>query len=304
MGIDPVTAAIGGSVASGLMGSSASKKAANAQTEANDRALALQKEMYDQTRSDLGGYRDAGTLALQAFMYEMGLGSAPTIGGSAPQIQTITTPGSTTGGTVSPADRLRAMATGNQDTRDYYMSRGPQTTPASTQYQVGGQTFNSLEEAQAWAKANPTGGTAYGGFTATPGYDFRVQSGNDSINALAGAKGGLNSGATLKALADFNQDIASEEYGNYMGRLTGLTQMGQNSAAMTGTAGQNFASNAGNLMQSSGNALADGYLNSASSINNGMNNALGVWRYQAQQDPLANSLSAAGVSGVRGYGGW
>jgi len=282
MGIDPVTAAIGGSVASGLMGSSASKKAANAQTEANDRALALQKKMYDQTRSDLGGYRDAGTLALQAFMYEMGLGGAPTIGGSAPQIQTITTPGSTTGGTISPADRRLAQATGNRDTRDYYLNRGGTSTPGSTQYRVGGQTFNSLEEAQAWANANPTGGTAYGGFTATPGYEFRVNQGTDAVNALAGARGGLNSGRTMQDLAKFGQGIASEEYGNYMGRLTGLTQMGQNSAAMTGTAGQNYASNAGNLMQSSGNALADGYLNSASSINNGMNNALGVWRYQSQ----------------------
>ncbi|MGA0613424.1 hypothetical protein [Paracoccus sp. KR1-242] len=281
MGIDPVTAAIGGSVASGLMGSSASKKAASAQTDANDKALALQREMYDQTRSDLGGYRDAGGVGLQALMYELGLGPAPRVGGQAPRIETITTPGTSSGG-PSLLDRLRAGATGNQDTRDYYLNRNPDTTtPGRTQYRVGGQTFNTLEEAQAWARSNPTGSSAYRGFEETPGYKFQFDQGTKAVNALAGARGGLNSGRTMEELTEFGHGLASTEHGNYLNRLTGLAGLGQNSAAMTGTAGQNFANSAGNLLSSSGSALADSYINSASSFNNGLNNALGAWRYQS-----------------------
>jgi len=273
-----IGAAIGG-IASGLLGASASNKAADAQERASRDALALQREVYDDTRGNFAPYRDAGTLALQAFMYEMGLGKAPTIGGRAPSIQTITTPGSTSGGTISAADRRLAQATGNQDTRDYYLNRGGTSTPGSTQYRVGGQTFNSLEEAQAWAKANPTGGTAYGGFTATPGYEFRVNQGTDAVNALAGARGGLNSGRTMQDLTKFGQGIASEEYGNYLGRLSGLTNMGTSAAANTANAGANFASGGSNALMAGGQAQADGYINGANSIMGGFNNALGAWQY-------------------------
>ncbi|WP_028716310.1 hypothetical protein [Paracoccus sp. J39] len=234
--------------------------------------------MYQQTREDLGGYRDAGSTALQALMYEMGLGAAPTVGGTAPQIETITTPGSTT--TQSSGLGPTSMGLFNRNGRlGEDMSRMV-TTPGSTQYRVGGQTFNTLEEAHAWARANPTGGSAYGGFTATPGYEFRLQSGNDSINALAGARGGLHSGATLKALADYNQNIASEEYGNYLARLSGLTDMGQASAANTAQASNAFAQMGSGALANKGNALAGGAAGFNNAIQDGINSGINLWGYQ------------------------
>lgn len=44
--------------------------------------------------------------------------------------------------------------------------------------------------------------------------------GNKAIERSAAARGGLNSGATLKALSRYNQDSASNEYTNaYMGAI-------------------------------------------------------------------------------------
>lgn len=175
--------------------------------------------MYDQTRADLGGYRDSGDLARQALMYEMGLGAAPTVGGATTPaaIETVTTPG----GSIWAPNKSFSPFGDNLRER----TLNPNGSTGTTQYRVNGQLFSTLEEAQKYAGANgtTTGGTAYGGFTATSGYQFRLDAGNDSINAMAGARGGLNSGATMKALADYNQGMASEEYGNYMNRLAGLT---------------------------------------------------------------------------------
>ena len=61
-------AAVGGA----LISSSASKSAAKKQANSADAASQIQKDMYDQTRNDLGGYRDAGTTALNQLMGGMG----------------------------------------------------------------------------------------------------------------------------------------------------------------------------------------------------------------------------------------
>ncbi len=53
-------AAVGGSIISGMMGGSAAKKAARKQAAAVDRATQLKREMYQQNRKDMAGYRDLG----------------------------------------------------------------------------------------------------------------------------------------------------------------------------------------------------------------------------------------------------
>jgi hypothetical protein len=52
------------------------------------------------------------------------------------------------------------------------------------------------------------------------GYQFRLDQGNQSLNASLAAKGGLLSGAALKAASGYNQNMASEEYNNAYQRFT------------------------------------------------------------------------------------
>lgn len=61
-------AAVGGA----LISSQASKSAANKQAKSADAASQTQLQMYNQTRDDLSGYRDAGTTALNQLMGGMG----------------------------------------------------------------------------------------------------------------------------------------------------------------------------------------------------------------------------------------
>lgn len=273
----PVAAIAG--IGSALVGASAAKSAAKAQGRAADQQAQVQREMYDQTRQDLSGYRDAGEIARQAYLYEMGLGPAPTIGGAAPQITTATIAGTPNG---QPTQRYQILGhlTGNQDTRDALLRGTGGATPDRTVYRVGGQEFATIEDAQKWANANPTGGTAYGGFTATPGYQFRVDQGNDSINALAGSRGGLFSGKTLQDLSSFNQNIASEEYGSYMGKLAGLTDMGSSAAAGQAGANNAFAAGASNAYGAKGNAAAAGAIGVGNALNSDIQTGIGLWQYQ------------------------
>lgn len=51
-----------------------------------------------------------------------------------------------------------------------------------------------------------------------PGYQFRVDQGQQGIERSAAARGLLRTGGTLKDIADYNQNFASNEYGNEFNR--------------------------------------------------------------------------------------
>lgn len=55
-------------------------------------------------------------------------------------------------------------------------------------------------------------------FRADPGYQFRLSEGNKGIERSAAAAGGQLSGATMKALAKFNQGTADQAYGDAYNR--------------------------------------------------------------------------------------
>lgn len=55
-----------------------------------------------------------------------------------------------------------------------------------------------------------------------PGYQFRLAQGLEGIDRNASAKGLLGSGNRLMELMRYGQDYASQEFGNEIGRLSGL----------------------------------------------------------------------------------
>lgn len=123
-----------------------------------------------------------------------------------------------------------------------------------------------------------------------PGYAFRIAEGQKAIERSTAARGGLQSGAALKAAARFGQEMGSQEYQNAFNRfqankafqaqeygnafnrftterqnqlapLMSLTASGQASAAGQSAAAGNFASGASNALQNFGAGQAGAYGN-------------------------------------------
>ena len=87
---------------------------------------------------------------------------------------------------------------------------------------------------------------AFAAFRNTPGYQFGLNEGAKTVQASAAARGGLNSGATLKALTKFGNDYADQQgYTPYMNRLAALSGMAQTSTNTTGQLGANYANQVG-----------------------------------------------------------
>jgi hypothetical protein len=268
-------AALGGAI----IGNRGAKKAAQAQERVAREDMNLQRETRDLIRSDLAPFRTGGYTAQQALDFELGLGARPVIGGTPAAIETITVPASGRGAT-SPMNALMGGMLGIPQ------SRMPQSA-GSTQYRVNGQTFRTLQEAQAFANANPTGGQEYGGFTKTPGYDFRLNQGQDAIEASAAARGGLYSGAAMRDALTFGQDYASSEYNNFLNRLAGRADTGMAAAGMSGQASQTAAGNMSNALGNIGNAQAAGAIGQANAWTGGLQNLAGLWNYQRNLNPAA-----------------
>ena len=83
----------------------------------------------------------------------------------------------------------------------------------------------------------------------SPGYQFRLNQGQNSIQNLLASKGGLQSGAAMKALTEYAQGTASQEFGNQVGYLQGLAGIGQNAATAMGNAEFNAGANMANASQ-------------------------------------------------------
>src|SRR6185312_3248120 len=138
-----------------------------------------------------------------------------------------------------------------------------------------------------------------------PGYLARLKLGTDAIQRSAAARGGVVTGGTAKALGQFGQDFASNEYGNVynralndyntnfnayntnqtnqFNRLAALSGVGQQTATNLANQGQsasnnvtsnllNTATQRGQDYQNAGAATASGYINSANAYGGALNN--------------------------------
>lgn len=120
-----------------------------------------------------------------------------------------------------------------------------------------------------------------------PSYQFRLQQGQDSIQSGAAAQGGLLSGATQKALLNYGQEAASQEYGNaynrfnadqtnQYNRLSNLVGLGQNAAAQQGNAGMQTAQAVASNTMAGANAQAAGTIAAGNRTANNFSSLVGA----------------------------
>jgi hypothetical protein len=143
------------------------------------------------------------------------------------------------------------------------------------------------------AEGNATGtGTGSGYFTQQytpeefakgqdPGYQFRLQQGQEATNRMANMGGGMLSGNALKGQEDYTQGLASGEFTNAFNRfqtgrtniyntLAGIAGLGQQSLNTTANAGTQAAGQVGSTMSNIGAAQAGGTVGSANALGGGV----------------------------------
>jgi hypothetical protein len=104
-----------------------------------------------------------------------------------------------------------------------------------------------------------------------PGYQFGLNQGQTALDRSAASRGGLYSGATLKALERFGQDYAGSKLGETYNRLASVAGLGQTAVAGTNQAGMNAGNQISASQQGLGNALGANALNQGNVWGNAVN---------------------------------
>ena len=105
----------------------------------------------------------------------------------------------------------------------------------------------------------------------SPGYQFRLNQGRRNLEASSAARGGMGSGKAGTAMTNYGQDYASNEYGNRLNQLAGVSGTGQTQANQNMNAGMNYAGEMGNASLAGAQARQSGILGAGSALSNWMN---------------------------------
>jgi hypothetical protein len=110
----------------------------------------------------------------------------------------------------------------------------------------------------------------------SPQFQALQQQGENAILQNASATGGLRGGNVQGALAKFRPALLSSLIEQQYGRLGGLTNIGQASAARQAAFGQQTGVNISNLLGQQGAAQAGGILGQQGALTGGINKAFGA----------------------------
>lgn len=183
------------SLSAGQLQADAATRGAQLQADSANRATDLQSRMFDVTQSNLAPFLQTGAKASNALSQLLGLSGNPT-----------DTWNSTLAGTNT--NRLSyEQLTGTLGELGQFTNLNPDISALSgTNRDLTAMAGMSPDQINAAMKA---------GFSTSPGYQFQLQQGMDATANKASATGGVMSGNTLKALNDYAQGTASQEWGNY-----------------------------------------------------------------------------------------
>jgi hypothetical protein len=289
------------SLGSAYLSSRSASNAGKAQTQAAQQSNDMQWRIYQDQVARNQPFYNAGLAAQNRYMQLLGLASPSTT--TTGQTASQPASGMTNGqyylaahpelqGTKWAKDEASLF----QHFYKYGARDGAVWGPSGTQMQTTSTTTPDMTQQQ-----------AFDAFRNTPGYQFGLNQGRRAVESSAAARGGLNSGAALKALTKFGNDYADQQgFTPYMNRLSGLFGGAQTAAGQMGSYGANFANNYGQNLQNAAQARANSTYASNQAWNNGINSAasfFGDWYGSRNRAQTPTGAGAYQYGSMYGWGG-
>lgn len=113
-------------------------------------------------------------------------------------------------------------------------------------------------------------------FQASPDYAFRMNEGLKGVTQNRAVNGLLNSGSALRGLNDYAQNTASNEFGNWWNRQSGLAGVGQAANNSNANSGSNYANASQNALMQNASLQNQSSYYQANANAQGVNNAVGL----------------------------
>ena len=243
--------AIGAATVGGAaISAGASNKAANAATQAADTSAAVQREQLTAAKNALNPYAQAGLPATGAINSLLGLTPTQSYG----QLQY----GS------------QQLAQGTADQTGYQTPYNISTDgvqgidPWNTAQAPWG---NGQFTAQPAMTTQPSAQSGFDQFRNSTGYQFRLGEGMRALNSGFAGSGMLQSGAAAKSALSLGQNMASQEFNNYLGALGNQQAMGLSAGSALAGVGQNYANSLTQINSNKADAIGNSALLNARNVN-------------------------------------
>ncbi len=263
-------AAIGavGAIGGGIIASSGAKSAANASAAASDRASQVQQDIYYQNAAALRPYQQVGLPASNAINALLGLGGTTQQQGlptaQPNQLAAYAEPQAPRGGIYGMTDFVAKKLT-NAGITDVPGAWSGASNPGTGYV----QTTPPQTSQQAYEDA-------FANYRNSTGYKFRLGEGMNAINSGYAGRGVLQSGAAMKAINDYGQNMASAEFGNYLNALGNQQALGFSATSAQAGVGQNYANNIGSIAMQNGANQANAALASSQNWANTLGSVGGI----------------------------
>lgn len=155
----------------------------------------------------------------------------------------------------------------------YYASHGPAAPTTTSAYPATPAAGTIQAGTPAAGSPNP-GMSAWDTFRNSTNYQWRLNEGNKGLNQQFAANGMIQSGAAMKGIADYNQNFASNELGNWQNMLA--QQQGFGLTAASALAGVATSATNGVVAQNTNASNATiGALGAGAAANTNMYNSIG-----------------------------
>lgn len=245
-------ATIGGAVLGGKSQNKAADKALQASNYAADQSAAVLRENYDKSAQALAPWQQSGMAANNQLNALLGL----------------QTPASTNWG---------AYVQGNPDAlANWEAIQGTTNTQPFGgdiakfgQYHYGAD--GSRRDLTSYTtNAGDAARAAFDQFRNSTGYQFRRDQGMDAVNSGYAGAGTLKSGAALKAINDYGQNMATQEFGNYAAMLGNQQSLGANAASAQAGVSQNMGNSLAQIAMQKGDNAANAALSKTNGLANGL----------------------------------
>ena len=150
--------------------------------------------------------------------------------------------------------------------------------------------------------AAPTEGAGGYNIQADPGYQFRVDEGLRNRSRGASAGGVLLSGGFGRAITEYSQDMASQEYMNIYNRISNIAGMGQVAQQGANQGALAYGAQAGAAASNAGYARASGYAQQGNIWGNAINEISRIDWGGGGNSFYGNNVSASAEgSSIPGY---
>lgn len=233
-----------GAIGSAAIGSKAAKKAGQAQTQAADASAQVQRDIYSQNKQTLSPFVNQGAPASYAINSFLGL--TPT---QQPQQQQPNA--------LAQFQGQSYGFEGMDGPGRFFSAQEPDVYGANS---IGGAPWGGGPFQQVQQTQQPgmvSGRDAFKSFIDNSDYGFQFGQGANKVNSGYAGAGTLQSGAAMKALEDYRQNLQSGYRGEFLNALGNQQGVGLSAAGAQAGVGTNFANSLGTINQNKADALSN-----------------------------------------------